>query len=91
MRCPWCKHDMGESTYHFNLSTKRRKVFEVILASGPMGMDATKLIDKFFDDGTEYRVGGYTTLRTTIYNINRAIKPLKIVAKAGNYRVETHT
>lgn len=86
--CPYCGSGGVLPNYQFALSKKRRDVFNAIVASGPEGIDASYLIDMFFDDGTEERVAGYTTLRTTIHQINHKIGALKIVARGGNYRLE---
>lgn len=86
--CPYCGTKGILPNYQFGLSRKRREVFNAILASGPEGIDAADLIDLFFDDGTEERVAGYTTLRTTVHAINKKIGQLSIVARGGNYRIE---
>lgn len=87
-KCPYCGCEGTPPNYQFSLSKKRRDVFNVIVASGPEGIDASELINAFFDDGTPERIAGYTTLRTTIHQMNQKIKPLKIVARGGNYRIE---
>ncbi len=78
---------MERSPVSVNLSPKRKDLFNAILASGPEGLDTTTLVDMFFDDSTKDRIGGYTTLRTTIHAINNEISPLRIVARGGSYRI----
>ena len=87
-KCPYCQQGVIFPNYQFALSRKRRNVFNAIVAAGPEGIDSTQLLDLFFDDGTELRVGGYTTMRTTIHAINQKIGKLRIVARGGNYRLE---
>jgi hypothetical protein len=79
---------MRDEPLKFDLSPKRRKLFDLIISKGREGVPADTLIDRFFDDGTEFRVGGYTTLRTTVHAINGIIKPLRITAVNGSYRLE---
>jgi hypothetical protein len=86
--CPYCGHVGVPPNYQFGLSRKRRDVFNAIVAAGPEGVDSTDLVDMFFDDGTDERIAGYTTLRTTIHAINQKIGNLTIVARGGNYRLE---
>lgn len=88
-RCPYCGSKTELPNYQFSLSKKRREVFGAIVAAGPEGIESSDLIDLFFDDGTPERVGGYTTMRTTIHAINQKIGNLKITARGGFYRLES--
>ncbi len=81
-KCPYCQGYVTEPLPRFNLSEKRRRIFDDIVAGGPDGVSTIGLLDRYFPERE------WTTLRTTIFAINEAIKPLRIVSSGGRYRIE---
>ncbi len=73
---------MEQDDLSFVLSPKRASIFEAILSTGVNGIAHSELRDRFKINGSP------TTLRTTIHQINRVIKPMIIKARNGRYRVE---
>ncbi len=81
MRCPYCRTTLpNDRKIEFAvLSKKRRAVLDFIVSAGTDGVPSKKLIEEFFDSTV--------TARTTIHNINRVIKPLKIMSKGQVWRL----
>lgn len=78
-RCPYCKAAMDEPLIPPALTKKQGAVFEAILSAGPDGISQAVLGKKFFKGLSR------NTMRSCIHNINRVIRPLRLVSRAKSY------
>jgi len=74
MKCPYCNGVLDERVEFKPLTVRWRKILDVIVAAGPEGISRDDLMEKLFQGKSP------TTVRTNIYKINKAIKPLKITS-----------
>jgi len=78
MKCPYCGNGIEKKAEFANLSFKRRAILDLVIRGGPKGVKVDEIRNKFFFNGRSD-----TTIRTTIYGINQAIRPNQIVTKGG--------
>ena len=83
MHCPYCHAPMTKKPEH-NLNPRQKNIFWAVVNAGPAGIKVMDFCNEFFPT-----VNSPVTVRTTLYRINRKIKPMKIVSqRSGTYRLE---
>lgn len=83
-RCPYCGAEMEHKIEFEALSPRRKQLLEIIVAAGPNGIEREEAKRIFFPNGDRTD----TTLRTTIFNINRVINPRRILCSGGTIRMK---
>lgn len=83
MHCPYCHSRIEKKIDYIPLSHKRKRIFDAVINAGPAGVHKDKLLVELFPKNKSE-----VTLRTMIHYINKVIKPLKIINKAGILRLD---
>ena len=64
------------------LSPRRKELYRCIQKAGPNGIEIQDVHEKLYPGKSS------TTLRTAVYYINQAIKPIRIKRKKGRFYIE---
>jgi hypothetical protein len=81
MRCPCCGSKIsGRQSFKAVLSTKRLKILQFIAEAANEGRDTE-------DVAKQFAIKSPISVRTAIHQINKKVRPIKIVSKNNRYFV----